>query len=360
MVNIGMSSDKFWSSKKGVLLQLQRRKFQQLRFHVDCELESKASNKHSHAFQTEIRDQMAKQGRVLPFRVPVVLEMDFTPSIDRPPPAIHSLPKHYLDLLQWPAGSSANCKHRLPLQDDRLVKGLICTYWLGIDHENPGVRLRIATMTNFVRDLQLCRRILNGELAAESGSSQFDQLPDLEDEPYGDPSNQYREHLRDKDRFVSATSEEAYEIHRMFLQQQLQERILGLKELGPDRLAFLLLPNLSKRSRSLFSDLAALLASQVRQWHSLIAIDLGPSAVRKGESDRFKQTVREKLAAVRKDEKLMSPLLTTLGVTILYVPPENADLIDLDNLARRVIPFVHEELHPPATLQHVAKLTRKL
>lgn len=51
----------------------------------------------------------------------------------------------------------------------------------------------------------------------------------------------------------------------------------------------------------------------------------------------------------------MFPLLTTIGVTMLYVPPAVGLGIDVDNLARRVIPFVHEELKPPSTLHHAAK-----
>jgi hypothetical protein len=50
---------------------------------------------------------------------------------------------------------------------------------------------------------------------------------------------------------------------------------------------------------------------------------------------------------------ILNPLFTTVGVTLLYVRPLKAQAIDLDNLARRfVVPIVHEELKPPATLLH--------
>jgi hypothetical protein len=43
-------------------------------------------------------------------------------------------------------------------------------------------------------------------------------------------------------------------------------------------------------------------------------------------------------------------VLTTVGVTIIYVPPINGTKVDLDNLARKaIIPAVHDILQPPIT-----------
>jgi len=352
----------FWKTSKGARLQLNRRKPRQVYLDVPGSLESKAANKLPNAisFQDRVRKQMAALGRVRPFRAPVAIQIDFTPGIDRPAPAIHSLAKYYLDLLQWPAGGSAKNKSRLLLEDDRQIKALICTYWLGFDHDNPGVRLRMTTMNNFVRDLQLFRAIRLGEFADLSDdelrlSGYADPAEDWEIDSLDDPLEQLREHIRDKESFVKGTSIEAYEVHRMFLLQLFQEKFLNMREIGPEALASLLSGYVGSRTKSQSQRLKNLLSSAQRQWQRLIGIDLGPSAVRPGEGSIFKEAVREKLADVRQKEKLMYPLLSTIGVTIVYVPPKNAFGIDLDNLARRVIPFVHEELHPPSTLAHVSK-----
>jgi hypothetical protein len=360
--DMSLRERKFWNRTKGALLQVNRRKAQQVYIDVPGALQSKAANKLANAisFQECVRKQMAALGRVRPFRVPVAIEIDFTPGIDRPPPAIHSLAKYYLDLLQWPADGSANDKSRLLLKDDRQVKALICTYWLGVDHYNPGVRLRITTMNNFVRDLQLFTTIRLGEFAELSDdalrrSGYADAAEGWDIESLDDPLEQLREHITDKEAFVKVTSVEAYEVHRMFLQQLCQEKFLKKRELGPEVLASVLSPYVGGRAKTPLQSLNSLVASMGRQWHQLIGIDLGPSAVRPGEGDLFKKAVREKLADVRQKEKMMNPLLTTIGVTIVYVPPKNANGIDLDNLARRIIPFVHEELHPPSTIAHVSK-----
>lgn len=84
------------------------------------------------------------------------------------------------------------------------------------------------------------------------------------------------------------------------------------------------------------------------------SVDLGAPATRPGESDAFKQKVQAALGAMRKQYPILTPLLTPIGITILYVPPLAEQKIALDNLARRVIPYVHSELKPPATLLHAA------
>jgi hypothetical protein len=356
-----MPTDNFWDSPKGAILQLERWRSREISLEFEGELETKASNKISNGllFQECVRKAMALRGRKRAFAVPVVVEMEFTPSLGRPAPAIQSLPKHYLDLLQWPPGGTAADKTRLLLQDDRLVKGLICSYPLGFGHDTPGLRLRVTTRTSFLRQLQLCRKIQNNELndgiddEVRREIRKKSMLDEWDDDEFNDPLHQYREHVAGKEQFVKSLSENAFEIHRMFLQQRCQDKILSLSELQPDRLAALWAPYAKRRKHSLFRDLSVF-ASQERQMYSIIGIDLGPAAVRPGESKAFKKAVRQKLAEVKKKQGLMSPILTTIGVTILYLPPRDGDLIDVDNLARRVIPAVHDELKPPSTIQRAA------
>jgi hypothetical protein len=270
------------------------------------------------------------------------------------------LPKHYLDLLQWPADGSPRDKERLLLKDDRQVKALICQYPLGIDHENPGLRLRVTTLTSFLRQLDVVSRIVSGELMGGISSGERrqlqprDLLQEWEDDEQEDPLYQYREHVRDRQFYERHLSPEAYEATRMFLQQRCQEKLLVMTDPRPEQLAGLLRGHLTNRKASSYRHLLELISADTRGWYSLIGIDLGPSAVREGESSAFKANVSQKLEEVKKKQGLMFPLLTTLGVTILYIPPKRALLIDIDNLARRVIPFVHQKLQPPSTLQRVS------
>lgn len=55
---------------------------------------------------------------------------------------------------------------------------------------------------------------------------------------------------------------------------------------------------------------------------------------------------------MREAQPIITPLLTTVGITVVYIPPLSGQTIDLDNLAMRIIPHVREELRPPATFLH--------
>jgi hypothetical protein len=48
------------------------------------------------------------------------------------------------------------------------------------------------------------------------------------------------------------------------------------------------------------------------------------------------------MAVFKEDHGVLFPLKTQAGITILFQPPECGS-IDLDNLARRIVPFVNEE-----------------
>ncbi len=316
-----MSVDDYWTGPSGVIRQLDRWRAGQIYIHFRGELESKSSRQVSSglAFQEVVRKAMAQHGRTKPFIVPVAIEMEFTPSLARPAPDIHSLPKHYLDLLQWPADGSLKDKERLLLKDDRQVKALICLYPLGIDHEEPGLRLRITPLTSFLRQLDVVSRIVSGELVRGISSRDRrqleprDLLQEWEDDEQEDPLYQYREHVRDRQFYEQNLSQEAYEATRMFLQQVCQEKLLVLTDPRPEQLAGLLRGHLSSKKASSYRHLLDLISADTRGWYSLIGMDLGPSAVREGQSSAFKANVSQKLEEVRKKQGLMFPLLTTLG-----------------------------------------------
>lgn len=355
-----MDNREFWSSPKGLQLKLDRRQQDIFLFDFKGELETKTSAKigNSLSFQAELLSEMARQGRNKPFSQPLVVELNFTPSLKRTAPAIHTLAKHYLDLFQWSADKGPEDKSRFLLKDDRQVKGLICTYPLGIDHTEPGLQMRVTGMTNFIHNLQFSSRIIAGD---SPGGVESRELNDfrrdmMEGSYYDHPVVTYREHLRNKDDFVERFGEDVYEVHRMFLQQQCQEGFLNSVELGPDRLGALLAPYLRRRKFRALDSLTEIMADQQRQLYSIVSVDLGASAVREGESSIFKEKVKSTLAQLKNERPLMFPLLTTIGVTILYVAPKSGKVIDVDNLARRVIPFVHSELHPPSTLAHAATM----
>jgi hypothetical protein len=297
---------------------------------------------------------MVELRRMRPYRVPVAIQMDFNAGLINPP-AVHTLAKHYLDLLQQPDACFALRRNRILLQDDKLVKVLICNYRLS-ESGQQGIRIRVATMTDFITDLELFSWVIAGEFGAKR---RYDHLHEAihayleeRDKQFDDSWEDYHDHVSHRREFIRTFGSTTYESLRLQLQRSVQEASLKGREPTPDQLASVYAPQLGKWQAPPFKFLVQASSQMIKKLYmsAVMSVELGRPASREGESEMFKQAVREALVALRKKRPIMYPLLTLAGVTILYIPPSVGPRIDLDNLARRVIPYVHEELRPPATL----------
>jgi len=77
-----------------------------------------------------------------------------------------------------------------------------------------------------------------------------------------------------------------------------------------------------------------------------LALDLRHTPIKNGQTKIFKSNVKTVLKNFTKQLPILSPLKAPLGLIVLYVPPKTQS-IDLDNLARYIIPFVNETIQPP-------------
>jgi hypothetical protein len=84
-------------------------------------------------------------------------------------------------------------------------------------------------------------------------------------------------------------------------------------------------------------------------------MDLGVLPRQEGDLEAFKKTAKKKLESYKIRNQLLFPLRTTLSITILLLPPLGQG-IDLDNLAKRIIPLINEIMQPPATFLHSVDL----
>lgn len=80
-------------------------------------------------------------------------------------------------------------------------------------------------------------------------------------------------------------------------------------------------------------------------------IDLKHTPIQKGEKSYFKNNVRVVLNKFKEEYPILFPLRCLLSVTVLYVPPKNQG-IDLDNLAKYIIPQINDIFKPPSTILH--------
>lgn len=340
--------------------QLNQRKRVKRRITVEVNVDPQ-SKKRLHtaeadsAFHNAVEEALTRQGRRRPFAVPVAVRMHFQVGIDRQEPQIYQLPKHYLDLLQakrYPNDRSP----KLLLQDDRLVKCLICTYsFADAARSRPHVSFETTTLKDFVQELLLYDRIVNRD-TGEEDTDVGGRLSAPED-PYGyayDPVRDYREALKQRDS-LSGNYRVLADMMLPTYQMDAQSRILGVREPQPVQIARIYEPLLKRRG--IRGDVFQPVAGMIRQVFSIgvASADLGAPPARPGESDLFKERVRVALAEMRQSDPLWERLLTTMGITILYVPPKFGQKIDLDNLAMRIVPQVCAELKPPATVFHALR-----
>lgn len=358
--------DNYLDTVEGQLSMRYCRQRKRLLFLLDLEPRSKnAITEEKIRFQNTILNQLKSLGRRY-FKAPVALEFDFLPT-ENDPPAAHTLPKNYLDLLQSPMSEVTTRRKRLVLEDDRQVQYLAVKYRISPENKTPSIWLKVAPYSNLVADAALLHKVQYNELQESSrGSSwshrslvSWDELVEEEKRSYSgddddDALDDLREHEKNKTFWVAKFGEDTYEAFREMLLMRAQSHLLKTLALSPSELLYLLSP--------LFSDLPTELSgihavSRDNLISPPLTIDLRNSDLKEGESSIFKQFVRQAIRGFRQRFERLFPLRTQVGVTILFQPPATGS-IDLDNLARRIIPFVNEELQPPSNLLFMVDVSK--
>lgn len=356
--------DEFLSSPLGRLAAHNARSARQVWLKLAGQPQSKNSATESSVArdQADINQQMTVFGRKGPFRVPVVLQLDFS-ACPPNPPDVHTLAKHYLDVLQQPLPRSGVNRPRLLLNDDRQVRLLFCGYDLEAP-KNSGVVMRVATLTDFVRDLELYADIKQGNFDGVNGRSVRDWINsagDQDEERFADAWQEHRRHQELRAERTALFGPDGYSLMEEMHQRDVQELTLGGREPRPDNLAMIYAPHVGRPDASSPLHRFELSNSELISsylGHPVLSVNLSAPAVRRGESDAFKAQVRLALGELRVQRPWMFPLRTMLGITVLYTAPASGQAIDLDNLARRIVPFVHSELKPPSDPVHLVDLSR--
>jgi hypothetical protein len=337
---------RFLESAYGQALQYRKRRDRQFEIWWNGSLQTKGTRDSvsNLSFQKCVRKMMEDMGRKGPYKGPLFLELQFHPP-EKNAPSIQNLAKHYLDLLMSPIQGLSLNRKKLLLQDDSQIRFLSCNYAPMIFEE--GIRLRVHRLSDFFADLRLYRDLRSGDFG--------DRVKDKEDEDdlfEEDQIDSWLDFQRDRTDWKERLGEEAFASYELMMQRFAQEQALKQRKIplralgglfGTKHNAFGHHPTMKDIL------LANASLSRFAYFHDLTAVDLGARPLITGDSDRFKARVREGLAAYKKRIPLFSPLLVTVGVTIIYVPPVKAPKVDLDNLARKaIIPAVHEILEPPS------------
>ncbi len=295
--------------------------------------------------QLESRNQRAHNGDI-------VLEIDFYVTKDNPP-ALHSLPKNYLDLLHKEMPDIDNRK-RLLFKDDSQIKILIANYHLNtFGGQSPEILIKSYALSSFVKDIELVERIIHNKFG-DANRYDFDWLQEerrlASNLRYDrDCSEELILLEKNKQTIIQEKGQLLFELERNYLARQVQERYLRMNEIQNTDLISIfqhLFSYNKKYSRDMqFQRLWELSRNLI--YFSASFLDLGAAPRQKGDSKVLRKLAQEKLNSFKEKHKILFPLLQPINVTVMFVPPVNM-VIDLDNLARHIMPFIVEVFRPPS------------
>jgi hypothetical protein len=320
---------RFTNSARAELFAYRKRKKGRIDVYLELDAQSKKrlhTDSSDQQFLSGVEKAMKEQGRDTPFRVPVAIHMHFHVGIERMPPQIHQLPKHYLDLLQTQIASRPADRRKLLLEDDRLVQALFCSYDFADEQPaTPFMTFEVMTLTSFVRDLELHRKIATGDFDDIKGVRELEirdshGMGDCEDEYRDDAIDEYRRLVKMGESGRKQYGEKLYDALLLLNTHAAQRELLRRRELRPIDIATLYGPAPTrKRNDDLFRPLREISAANVRLITELgvARADLGPPPAQEGDSAVLKARVREALQKMRKDYHLLNPLYSTVGITVL-------------------------------------------
>ena len=328
----------YWASAKAIERKRMDRWLQTVTAIVDLEPRRKARRKagrarhHSEsiAFRNAVREAVDLRSEHWPKpRAQVAVDLRFTAAEHQPPP-LWELPKNYLDLL---GATSAPVDDPGPLvfKDDVQVKLLFASLHRGRGGNKAGrISLVARTRTSAIEDMQLAGQLLKDD----------DELGDTEAAPTVAIENDYDHfapgvaaRLRQLDKFEHQAfvlgSNDRLIQHVLFqsarwLLTGVDTAINRMERLGGG------LP----RVEDIVNEMAEQNAVDRDLLWSTVRIELPALPLLPGDSERFKEGVRDAFRRFADETPNLSPVLVPLRVTVLVIPPVRplAGAKDLDNI----------------------------
>jgi len=342
--------DYLYRSRQGQYVRFIKRYSQILELNIPMEPKSKKSISEidKQQFQHHVNKQMTELNRRA-FRGPVIMKINFY-SAGNNPPHIHTLTKNYLDLLSTPLDKNKIKRKNLLFKDDRQVEVLIVNHQIEERHNRPSIQIKIMRYSNFVKDLKLIKQIQWNDFDCEAQNRNFDMDELLERhndemlidwvqslETYYDMKDFYNNH-GEKGDHKNSEDIHLYHAQRSFL-TEINFNIVNLVDLY------------FNETLEFPEGFNILEFDHRKYWFALggrsgiSGINIQDLPTQKGETKKFKNEIDKVLQEYSKKFAFMSPLLINLSLLILYIPPKNID-VDLDNLARRIVPQINQQLQP--------------
>lgn len=344
--------------------QCQRRHSRRMRrqYFLVKDHEPKSKNAISHQEQVDFQQQVLATMRDLgrrAYRSKVVLEVTFCSHQDNPP-AVHTMAKNYLDLLRKPVEGSGIRRRRVLLNDDRLVEVLIVNYCLRPRASGPEIRMRVDALRDFIEDLELLERVRRNDFR-DGGVTHYHAVWDEYDhegpeDRLSDVMSELRDWQQSRADVEAQWGKDAYAGMERAYRMQAQELYLEARQPRLRELLAVLAPHLDAGCGPALSEIVEQMRDMMISPPFMLDLTYAPA--QSGDTAIFRDAVKQALESFKRSHPVLFPLLTTMGVTVFFVPPAGRSSrgrqghVDLDNLARHVMPAVHDVLEPPSDTVH--------
>ena len=194
----------------------------------------------------------------------------------------------------------------------------------------------------------------DGDRWRGQGSEDFDEEPFHRQDNWDDDEfDRLMEFERDRESWLRVMSNDAYEAQRNMMRMQAQQQHLRETDRFTCHGLLGVFRDYPKTKDLPHDDLLTRLASTTRNMTlgAPFVLELHHAPHREGDSAAFNLALRSALKDFKTKYPFLFPLSSLMSVTILMVPPEGGGK-DLDNLARLILPALHEIWTPPSHLAH--------
>jgi hypothetical protein len=258
-------------------------------------------------------------------------------------PAIQSLLKHYIDLIQEPLETINTKRKYLLIKDDSQIKALSAHYWKESSSEKQEIIITILPIRDFVYNLEFAGDLQFGKFN-DRRKKTFLKNYGYEDE--GDHlsnwDNREIEQFKGVKIEIDGEEIEFNEFNKRIHDEEKNQVFLKSQSnlFASSVLALITEPENEKRENSLLNISLNKIgrASALNGWYNM---DLGSVPVSEGESKLFKENIKNVIKDWKNSKGKLLPNNPAISLKFFYEKPDHVTH-DLDNLLRYVLPHFHE------------------
>ena len=288
-------------------------------------------------FQNFLLSEMNTKNRRC-FRGNVAVEFIFHVNQNNPP-AIQSLLKHYIDLIQRPLKGLNATRDFLLIKDDSQIKALSAFYWREKESKKQEFTIIIKPIRDFIFSLEFAKDLELENFPERKKRSLFEE--DRYEESrrrVEDFDNSISENLKDIKIVSDGEELDFLKYRNQILEEERNQELLTINSRisASSLLALITEPESNKKVNSIF-DISLNLMGRATTLKGLFNMNFGSVPVSEGESSLFKDRINQEIKDWKKRRGKRLPKNPALSLKFFYEKPNKVNH-DLDNLLRYVLP----------------------